>query len=201
MARIGRSAALALCTGLSLSGMMLVVGALLLPDAALARPTDTDPPNGCSAAVAARAEPDTVRVCDPSLITLESLPTCPVCPGGLHVVFIQREIATESRWMNNEAIDALEALRSRSAAPGLKAAVVQYGPGRSRVSVGMTENLDQVRSALSRSSAASNPPDHNNAAASAAREAVRQLQGARSEGSPPTCELVLFFAQDSPTPG
>lgn len=199
--RLARSSALALATGLLLAAILVAVGALSLPDPAHAGPTDTDPPNGCSAAVTGRAEPDTVRICDPSDVTLNLAATCPICPGGMRVVFVQREVATESRWMNNEAMDALESLRQAYTGPDLQAAVVQYGPGRSRVALGMTDKLDQVRSALGRSTANANPPDHNNAAAAAAREAIRQLEANPNEDGLPPCKMVLFFAQDSPTPG
>ena len=180
---------------------VLAWGAAALPGHVLAGTAADQSVNGCTGPVSGRAEPDTIR-CDPSMVTLGVLPTCPVCPGGLRVVFVQREIATESRWMNNEAIDVLETLRQVHTGPGLQAAVVVYGPGRAHVSEPMTGNLDSVRSALSRSTSNSNPPDHNNAASSAAREAVRQFQPQTGDDPAlPPCKLVVFFAQDSPTPG
>jgi len=190
--------------GLLLFAALAALGAMTLPGPALAgdRTDQAGGQNGCTAAVTSRAEPDTVRDCEPSTVSLSLQPTCPICPGGMKVVFVQREIATESRWMNNEALDVLETLRQQYGSAGLSAAVVQYGPGRARAAVAMTDKLDLVRSALSRSQAAANPPDHNNAASSAAREAIRQLQpGAGESPDLEPCKLVLFFAQDSPTPG
>lgn len=187
--------------GLVLVGLALVLGIVSPPDPAMAGPVGDQSVNGCTGAVSGRADPSSIR-CQPASVTLGVLPSCKMCPGGLRVVFIQREIATESRWMNNEALDTLAAVRQLYPGDGLQAAVIQYGPSRSRVSVAMTDDLDKVRSGLGRANSADNPPDHNNSASSAAREAIKQLKPQEGDDpAVPPCRLVLFFAQDSPTPG
>jgi hypothetical protein len=161
-----------------------------------------DPTNGCYADVTGSAIPDTVRICDPSDVQLVAEPTCPACPGGVHVVFIQRDQATNARWQGSAAKGALEKLEQMFGDQDvLKAAVVHYGPGKVRAAVRMTDNMGQVRGALNQARNVDNPPDHNAVGNAASREAIKQLKKAREDSAPMMpCELVLFFAQDSPCP-
>jgi len=191
-----------------LVGWVLVVVALIGASlAVVSRPVTAepaeDPTNGCGADVVASANPDTVRICDPSDVQVVAEPACPSCPGGVHVVFVEREQPTDARWQGSAAEGALKQLQQLVPEPGkLKAAVVYYGPKKVRAAVRMTDNMQQVKSALKRGRANSDPPDHNAMGNAAARETLRQLQAARADVAPLLpCEMVIYFAQDSPCPG
>jgi hypothetical protein len=187
-----------------LAAALLLASLISAPDPASAEPAAASPPlnNGCTGTYTQTAKPDTVRDCDPSDVEINLSPLCNVCPGGMKAVFIQREEATDAKWQNSEALAALEELEARYSKTGLQVAVVQYGPGGARAVARMSDRLTQARSALNRPRSVANPDDANGKADEAAREALRQLEPGRDDDKTiPACKLVLFFAQDSPTPG
>jgi hypothetical protein len=187
-----------------LAAVIVTASLISAPDPAAAEPMAAAPQmnNGCTGAFTQTAKPDTVRICDPSDVEVNVAPVCPMCPGGMKVVFVQREEATEARWQNSEAVSALEELEKLYSKTKLQVAVVQYGPGGARAVARMSDRLTQARSALNRPKTVANPDDANAKADEAAREALRQLEPGRDEDrSIPVCKLVIFFAQDSPTPG
>ncbi|MFN2114807.1 MAG: hypothetical protein ACK2T6_03765 [Anaerolineae bacterium] len=191
-----------------LVGWVVIIAALIGTSLwAVSRPvaaqTGDEPTNGCYADVESAAVPDTVRICDPSDVQVVAAPTCPACPGGVHVVFIQREQATAGKWQGTAAMGALDKLEQLfgDEEGKLQAAVVHYGPGTVRTAVKMTDNMGQVRSSLNRARTVDNPPDHNAVGNAASREAIKQLKTAREDSEPiMPCEMVIFFAQDSPCP-
>ncbi len=191
--------------GVGLLAAALVGASMLsLPDPAAAAPAAAEAPqnNGCTGTYTQTANPDTVRICDPSDVEVNASPLCPVCPGGMKVVFVQRAEATEARWQNSEALAALEELDQRYSKSGLQVAVVQYDPSGARAVARMSDRLTQARSALNRPKVVANPDDANGRADEAAREALRQLEPGRDDDKTiPVCKLVIFFGQDSPTPG
>ena len=174
------------------------------PDPATADPHAAGTPiagNGCRAVSTAIVTSNTLRVCDQTRVDLVARPSCPACAGGVRMVFVQREVASDARWMNDEAVSALDEAQVLFGGVDLAAAVVHYRPGGARAVVPMTDRLSAVRSALTRPRSANDPPFANDAAAAAAREALGQLRsGVGGTDGPDPCMYVFLFAEAGTVP-
>jgi Mg-chelatase subunit ChlD len=72
----------------------------------------------------------TLRTCEQSEIALRAAAECPVCPGGVNLIFMVPTVADEARWLREEAYGVLDVLQSWSKDKRLttdvRVGVVQY---------------------------------------------------------------------------
>jgi Mg-chelatase subunit ChlD len=140
---------------------------------------------------------DDIRLCDEAGVAVSAWPACSFCPGGIHVVYIQIELAFESDWMNREAVSSLRELQQRRGQE-IRVGVIHYSRTRVRRMVRMNESLNRAQSVLGQTRYGHDPFGD---VIGAANEALLMLADARKEhvkdgGSNDDlpCEYVIFFA-------
>jgi hypothetical protein len=123
-------------------------------------------------------------------VNVEAMPQCPVCPGGLNIVFVQVNKAFQADWMVQESLNAFREIE-RIKGMDVRVAVISYDSNTVKVETRMTDRLSQARSALSRPSFGHDPFGDFEGAA---RAAVKELSTERRKHEDEPCELVIFFA-------
>ncbi len=144
----------------------------------------------CAGSVTATLTAGTVSICDDVGVAIRVEPECPVCPDGVKVVFVHID-APQNAWQARESTRALDEA-ARLVPPGatLNGAVILYNNQGANVLVRMTDDINRVRSALTRASNTYNPRGR---AVKAAGLAVQELRRDRDRSRTP-CEFVVFFA-------
>jgi Mg-chelatase subunit ChlD len=107
----------------------------------------------CSGTITRAVSVGTVRMCDPVTVTTRTAPSCPVCPGGLNVVFqMEPYMPVEDSWIVGEAGGALDQMREyqHPGGPRIQVAVTEFGivvagGGYRRTLLDLTENLGLAR--------------------------------------------------------
>ena len=132
---------------------------------------------------------DTDVACEKQ-VTVEAMPQCPVCPGGLNVVFVQVNKAFQADWMVQESINAFREIE-RIKGMDVRVAVISYDSNNVRVETRMTDRISSARSALRRPVFGHDPHGDFEGAA---RAALKELQTERRKHEDEPCELVIFFA-------
>ena len=181
----------------------MTVGTLVVVAAASALRTPTitaQPPGGrmsaCTGTIAGTVSADTIRICDPLTVTVRVAPECPVCPGGVNVVYIQMDIADEGDWMIQESLSSLAVLRALADRYPVNVGVVRYERNQTlRMVLGLTSQINAAVSALSAPVADGfyefGPYEE------AVRMALNMLARVRSDGAAAAseaCEYIVFFA-------
>lgn len=144
----------------------------------------------CAGSVTATLTAGTVSICDDVGVAIRVEPECPVCPDGVKIVFVHID-APQNAWQARESTRALDEA-ARLVPPGatLNGAVILYNNQGANVLVRMTDDINRVRSALTRASNTYNPRGR---AVKAAGLAVQELRRDRDRSRTP-CEFVVFFA-------
>jgi Mg-chelatase subunit ChlD len=160
-------------------------------------PHQTTRPSVCAGVITATVTTATLPACTETEVKVDIRPECPVCAGGIAVIFVQLAMAQESSWQNSEAIrilDEVERYVNDVEPPSVRMAVVHYDGSGANVRQRLTDDFSRVRSSLN---APNNGYIPQGDAERAAQEAVRQLRDARREtdgGQDDMCELVVMFA-------
>lgn len=199
--RIALAAALA---GGFVAGLAVPAGRLATGDPVEARgqaPAATRAPVGrtssCTGVVTSTLSTDRIRLCDEAAVTASVFPTCPACPGGIHVVYVQVDRAFQAAWMDREAVASLRVLESYRDQE-IRVGVVHYNSQMVKRALQMTDNIGRAYGPLNEPT---NGHDPHGDFVGAAREALRMLDDARddharaggSEQDEP-CEFIIYFA-------
>jgi hypothetical protein len=155
----------------------------------------------CTTFVTATLSSHSIRLCDEAEVVVSTWPSCPMCPGGIHVVYVQVDVAFEAAWMDKESVASLRQLQNMGRGQEIRVGVIHYNNQSVRRVVPMTENLSKAYGALNGPQQGHDPLGD---VIGAARMALNMLQDSRKEheraGGSPTdkpCELVIFFASTS----
>lgn len=121
--------------------------------AAPAQATPSARLSACQATSSTEVVTDTLRTCEETEIVVRAEAVCPVCPGGVNVVFIFPELAHDARWLRDEAFGVIDRLQSRSRDEYLDAdirvAVVRYNErSGSTTRLYLTDNVAAARGAV-----------------------------------------------------
>ncbi len=125
-------------------------------------------------------------------------PQCPVCKGGINVVFVQLSELFIPAWQNDTAslaLQSFERVSRTNKAIKLKGAVIHYDRANVRVVTQMTENIASIRAALRQPRLGHDPtPDVEGAALAA----IRQLDMAHRDDPEKVpdeerCDIVIFY--------
>lgn len=182
----------------------LVAATALLPAtlAAPARPMAAVPaaatprPSNCLGYLTSTLSADSIRICDPVTVTTRAEPICNICPGGIHVVYVQ---PTQAPWcIGNWQVDVMvQSLRAiADQAPGrVRAGVVAFNQTSAFTTVELTDQLSRASSALGnveRCGVLLGRPPYQQAA----RLALTMLKDARPEEGtgPMPCEFAVYMA-------
>jgi len=144
----------------------------------------------CSGTITATLSPSPVSICDDLSVSVPIRPSCPICPDGVHIVFVHIN-TPQNGWQARESENALEEAESL-VPPGshLRGAVINYDNAGATTLVRMTDNVGAIRGGLSRANNQYNPRGR---AVQAAQLAVQELRGERKRNENP-CEFVIFYA-------
>ena len=131
-------------------------------------------------------------------VALSVEPYCPVCPGGINVVFIQHSKAPQSGWQNEQSARAFDMmLRMKDPDAELKVGVIHYNESSVRVAFdptgGSKSDVSRMRNELRRTTNGYEPNALN--ITKAARDGVTLLRK-MGRGAPPgskPCEFVVIF--------
>ncbi len=123
-------------------------------------------------------------------VMVEAVPQCPVCPGGLNIVFIQVNKAFQADWMVQESVNAFQEIE-RIKGMDVRVAVISYDSNTVKVETRMTDRLSTARSALRRPVFGHDPHGDFEGAA---RAALKELETERRKHAEEPCEMVIFFA-------
>jgi Mg-chelatase subunit ChlD len=161
----------------------------------------SQPPVGrqspCAGTISGTLSAGTIRICDPLTVTVNVAPECPVCPGGITVVFVQMKQTLQAPWMVQESLSVLDLLQVWSKMPGaykIQVGVVHYFT-QANAALDLTDELNKARSALSTPHRGAFPT--NGDYSGAARRALEMLAEARKalpDASLEPCEMLIFFA-------
>ncbi len=159
------------------------------------------PPGRLSSCVGVITSTAKISVVDPCTyeVKVNFEPQCPICKGGINVVFVQVSELFIPAWQNDTAATALQALERvarDNKGVKIKGAVIHYDRTNVRVITQMTENLSSIRGALRQPRLGHDPVGDVEGAAQAA---VRQLDLAHRDdpdkvADDDKCDLVIFYA-------
>jgi len=175
-----------------------IIAALLVYPRPAGTPIRAQAPPGrvsqCTGTISSTVSPDTVRLCDPLAVTVNVAPECPLCPGGINVVFVQVSNAFHPRWIVQESLSAYDELRRIAAEQKVQIGVVHYDSQVVRAALQMTDRIDNARGPLS---GPRDGHDPHGDFVGAARMALKMLMDtrARSPGNDSApCEFIIYFA-------
>lgn len=167
------------------------------------RPTQAQkvPPGRVSSCVGVITSTAQISVVDPCTyeVKVNFEPQCPICKGGINVVFVQVSELFIPSWQNDTAslaLQAIERVARTNAGLKVRGAVIHYNRANVRVITQMTENISSIRSALRQPRLGHDPVGDVEGAAQAA---VRQLDLAHRDdpekiNDEDKCDLVIFYA-------
>lgn len=149
-------------------------------------------PEACGATLANGTNKYEFGACESTDIALLFTPFCPLCTGGMNIVFVMPIEAPESEWMSSSAVHALEMLQAQA---GLKpqVGVVVYDHKGAKIAQDLTSDLTVATTAVQQSSSGS---DTLGKFDDAARSAIKLLnEGHRDHGvhGKEPCDIVVFF--------
>ena len=182
--------------------MVVLAGfAWLLPKQAMASPageaiaqrSPIQREGQCHGTITGALSPSQVSLCASTAVSLEVEALCPVCPGGLNVVFVH-VASPQARWQEQESrqvLDEMErwARRYLDDMDLLRAAVIEYDNSRALTKQRLTEQIGRVRGKLL-ADASYNPRGEIVKAAQLAR---RELQTGRREAEQAPCEVIIIY--------
>ena len=147
----------------------------------------------CGGSITGTLSPAQVSLCASTAVTLAVEPICPVCPGGLNIVFVHID-SPQARWQEQESrkvLDELERWAGRylSDPKLLRAAVIEYDNGGAQTKLKLSDQLGRARGALM-ADATYNP---RGAIVRAAQLAQRELQDGRRGQSEAPCEFIILY--------
>ncbi len=148
----------------------------------------------CGGGITNTMTTDEVSICATNKITVAVEPQCPVCPGGVHVIFVHID-TPQNRWQEQESRKALQEIErwaDRYLDPDtpLRAALVEYDNNGAQTKQALTDRVEQVYAKLT----ADNSYNPNGAVERAANLARRELDAARRESDDTPCEIVIMYA-------
>ena len=156
--RLFRSVLFPLCLASLVAGMISVT---LEPDAehvSAAAPAQATPrglTTSCLGSTTTDVITPTLRTCDETEIVVRAEAICPVCPGGINVVFIVPENVHDPLWMRQEAFGIIDVLQTRARDDYLdldvRVAVIRYNIrlGGETTRLYLTDNVAAARGAMS----------------------------------------------------
>jgi hypothetical protein len=140
---------------------------------------------------------DQIRLCDEADVAVSSWPVCPVCTGGIHLVFVQVDKAYQAAWMVDESLSALKEIE-RFRGNEIRVGVVHYNSASVRRALAMTENLNKADKPLSEPVYGHDPHGDFIGAAKMAldmlKEASDEHERITGRANDQPCEYVIFFA-------
>lgn len=176
------------------------------PRPTVGRPTAEANQSECAGYITSTVSTSSLRVCDTLTTTVQLVPQCPFCLGGISIVFVQPAVAGITgvvQNVNDQMLRGLEAFqrdyeRTFNHTFLIQAGVVEYTATTVRVIQPMTTRLSSVRAALGRVTYGLNqdggPYDD------AAQEAVKLLRSAartseaKDLGGHEAClEFIAFY--------
>lgn len=149
--------------------------------------------SGCYGTMAASVASDTLRLCDETEVVVAAEPTCPSCPGGINVVFVEVLAAFQANWQNDAATKALTELE-RIKGTKVQVGVIHYDSRTVKRVLRMTDRVASARGALNQPQYGHDPFGDFEGAA---REALKMLDDAAEalpSDAPRPCEMVIYFA-------
>jgi len=192
MNRLARVRAIALAFAVLLcaaaAGALLGVRPVEVAAAALAQEE-----SGCFGTMTSSVASDTLRLCDETDVTVVAEPTCPSCPGGINVVFVEVLAAFQASWQNDAAAKALTEFE-RVKGTKVQVGVVHYDSRTVKPVLRMTDRPASARGALRQPQYGHDPFGDFEGAA---REALKMLDNAADAlpgDAPRPCEMIIFFA-------
>lgn len=178
--------------------LAMALGVLgLNPEATRAQRVPPGRLSSCAGVITSTAQISPVDPCTYE-VQVNFEPQCPVCKGGVNVVFVQLSELFIPAWQNDTAslaLQAIERVARTNKAIKLKGAVIHYDRTNVRVVTQMTENIASIRAALRQPRLGHDPtPDVEGAALAA----VRQLDLAHRDDPEKVpdderCDLVIFY--------
>ncbi len=185
-------------------GAVLVLGALIglarrVEPAALARDSIGSDPlapreGRCHATISNTLLSAGTTVCDTSTVSVTVSPYCPICPGGMHVIFVHTD-APQARWQETESRKVLDEMRRwadryMDENTPFQAAVVEYDNNGAQTKARLTDNMNLVQGQLM----ADTTYNPRGKAVEAAKLALRELDQARRASKDSPCEIVIMYA-------
>lgn len=133
-------------------------------------------------------------VCDTSTVSVTVSPYCPICPGGMHVIFVHTD-APQARWQETESRKVLDEMRRwadryMDESTPFQAAVVEYDNNGAQTKARLTDNMNLVQGQLM----ADTTYNPRGKAVEAAKLALRELDQARRASKDSPCEIVIMYA-------
>ena len=149
---------------------------------------------GSGFAISNTTEAD-LSICTTGEVEVRIQPSCPVCPGGVRILFIHVE-SPEADWQKRESEKILHELENwirdnEIDADLVEVAVFEYNRGSVKKRTPFTNRLSQVRSSLgAKSSYTSNMQQLPRAV----REGLKALRSARGDRKQAPCEFAVVYA-------
>ncbi len=149
--------------------------------------------SGCGGTITRTLSAQEIQLCDAVDVQVVVEPSCPVCPGGLNVVYVQVDAAFEAPWMNAAAIASLQELE-RLRDVEVKVGVVHYNSTTVKKVLPMTDILSRARGKLNEPPYGHDPFGDFEQAARMALDMLRTERiDAEKDGLVP-CEMIIYFA-------
>ncbi len=189
-------------TALALAIAALTAAFVALYPVARRSHAQTQPPgtrlSQCTGTISGTVSASSIRICDPLTMTVNVAPDCPVCPGGINVVYIIPDKSWQPDWLMEEAIASLRVLDEWATQRPVRVGVVRFTPLVATVIAQMTDQIGASRAALRMTGGGTVTYGEYEPAT---RLALDMLQGARqepTEASSAICDIIVFFASHNP---
>ncbi len=160
---------------------------------AKAVPAQTGRLSECGGLITRTLSTDEIRLCDTVDVQVVVEPSCPVCLGGLNVVYVQIDTANQAEWMNASAVASLQELERLRTIP-IKVGVVHYNSFGARAVLPMTEMVSRARGKLNEPTFGHDPTGKFEEAARLALEMLRTERGDAERRGLVPCEMIIYFA-------
>lgn len=182
--------------GLGAMAIALVALAVVLLSAprAQAQRQPNTPQGACGGTITGTLSASTIQMCDPLNVSVRMVPDCPVCPGGVNVVYVQVDKAFQAEWMVQESLNSFNKLRDFARDRTVRIGVVHYNSQTVKKVLQMTDKVDSARGPLS---GPVNGHDPHGDFVGAARAALEMLRSARNKSQGAVdepCEFIVYFA-------
>lgn len=182
--------------GLGAVAIALIALAAILysaPHAQAQRQPNT-PRGACGGTITGTLSASTIRMCDPVDVTVRMVPDCPVCPGGVNVVFVQVDKAFQAEWMVQESVSAFNKLRDYERDRTVRVGVVHYNSTQVKKVLQITDKIESARGPLSVPAYGHDPHGDFVGAARAALEMLREVRKKAASSTDTPCEFIIYFA-------
>lgn len=148
----------------------------------------------CGAVISSTLNTRRTTVCSSATVSVTVSPYCPVCPGGMHVIFVHTD-TPQARWQESESrkvLDDMQRWADRFMEEGadFQAAVIEYDNNGAQTKAKLTDNMNTVHGQLM----ADTTYNPRGKAVDAAKLALREMDQARRASKDSPCEVVIMYA-------